>query len=154
MISEISLWLFVIFSGIAVGAGLYEIRVELPQWFVSNPGTGLAIHADLMNKADSGRRFWGFITTGPLTLLTILSLVLAWPQQTGLQSWWFIAAAVALVERIGTLSFFIPQAIKLMQGGDAAIAARRAARWISLNRVRAGLAFASWVLALKALTQL
>ena len=27
------LWLFVIFSGLAAGAGLYEARINVPRWF-------------------------------------------------------------------------------------------------------------------------
>lgn len=154
MTTEIVLWLFVIFSGIAVGAGFYEIRVELPQWFARSGGVAVVVDAGAMSRADSGRRFWGFVTTGPLTLLTVASLVLAWPHQDQLHLWWVIAAGIALCERLGTFGFFIPQALKLMRGGDAYTSSRLARRWISLNRVRAALAFASWLFALKALTLL
>ncbi|HEY0377753.1 MAG TPA: hypothetical protein VGC87_12580 [Pyrinomonadaceae bacterium] len=36
-IEQILLWLFVIFSGIVIGAGLYEMRVTVPLWANSPP---------------------------------------------------------------------------------------------------------------------
>jgi hypothetical protein len=33
VLSDIVLWLFVVFSGISVGAGFYELRVNVPRWF-------------------------------------------------------------------------------------------------------------------------
>ena len=38
-VPDILLWLFVINHGIAFGAGLYEQRVVLPQWFSRSSGT-------------------------------------------------------------------------------------------------------------------
>ena len=67
------LWLFVLNQGIAVGAGLYEQRLVLPLWFVPSP-VGPRVDTDAMRRIDSGRRFWAFVTTGPLTLLTLVGL--------------------------------------------------------------------------------
>jgi len=71
--SEILLWLFVIFSGIAVGGGLYEMRITVPQWFSRSPESGIRVNGEAMRSADAGRRFWVYVTTVPLTLLTLAS---------------------------------------------------------------------------------
>jgi hypothetical protein len=54
------LWLFVIVSGISVGAGLYEMRINVPRWF---PAHGSTVGVDAIQSDDSGRRFWGMVTT-------------------------------------------------------------------------------------------
>jgi hypothetical protein len=150
--SDAILWLFVIFSGLAAGAGLYEMRINVPRWFPRRGGV-VAVDADAMSADDAGRRFWAFVTTGPLTLLTIASFVLAWHPATPRDSWWLIAAGVTLVERIATFGYFIPTALRLLQpdtlaGGRAAAAAR----WTQLNVLRGLLSVGGWLCALKALS--
>lgn len=147
--SELVLWLFVVFSGIAVGAALYEARINVPRWFPGS-GTSVRVDAKAMAADDVGRRFWALVTTGPLTLLTLASLVLAWHPVTSRDWWWSAAAIVTLAERAATLGYFIPTAIRLLR--PATRASARAKRWVSLNRVRAVWALAAWLLALKALT--
>ena len=74
--SEITLWLFVINLGVAFGAGLYEHRIVLPRWITSQASGRWNAEAALLD--DTGRRFWGFVTTVPLTLLTVANLFVAW----------------------------------------------------------------------------
>lgn len=107
-----------------------------------------------MRGDDSGRRFWFFVTTGPLTLLTIASCIAAWNPQTSWEWWWLLAAGVTLVERMMTLGFFIPNGLKLMQAEKllSGKAEALAGRWVRLNYVRAFLALSGWLLALKALS--
>src|SRR5216117_1293180 len=69
-LARIVLWLFVINLGIVFGAGLYEARIVVPLWASSPP--------ESLRSPDSGRQFWAFVTTIPLTLLTLASLVAAW----------------------------------------------------------------------------
>src|SRR6266516_4070371 len=101
------LWLFIIFLGIAFGAGLYESRVVVPIW-TSDPPTSLG-------SPDSGHRFWAFVTTGPLTLLTVANLVAALQTQGPARAWWLTAAIVTLVERAATFGYFIPTIIRLQR---------------------------------------
>lgn len=42
--SEILLWLYVINLGITFGAGLFETRIILPQWFSKLPETGFQVN--------------------------------------------------------------------------------------------------------------
>lgn len=76
-IPNILLWLFVINHGIAFGAGLYEQRVISPQWFSRSSVSGIRVDSAAMRGTDTGRRFWAFVTTVPLTLLTLANLVVA-----------------------------------------------------------------------------
>src|SRR3982751_5463993 len=110
-ISWLILLLFIITQGIALGAGLYEQRIVVPQWTGRVASGEPYLNADAMRTADTGRRFWGFVTTGPLTLLTLASIVAAWQAQGALQACWLGSALVTLVERIATFGYFIPVAI-------------------------------------------
>ena len=139
------LWLFIIFLGIAFGAGLYESRVVVPMW-TSDPPASLA-------SPDSGRRFWAFVTTGPLTLLTVANLVAALRTQGPARGWWLTAAIVTLVERAATFGYFIPTIIRLQRTSTLTQTAVRTAlaRWVRLNYVRNTLTLVAWIAALKVL---
>lgn len=58
--SGMILWLFVIFSGLAAGAGLYEMRINVPRWFPRHDGV-VAFDAEAMGADDAGRRFWAVV---------------------------------------------------------------------------------------------
>lgn len=153
-IPEILLWLFVINHGIAFGAGLYEQRIIIPQWFSRSSESGVRVNSAVMRSTDVGRQFWAFVSTGPLTLLTLANLVIAWQSIGPRHNWWLGAAVITLVERIATFSYFIPTAIRLMRADalPAAQAAGIASRWMLLNYVRAALALIGWLAALRALS--
>ena len=82
------LWLFVINLGIAFGAGLYESRIVVPQWLSPSPESGYRWNAAAARQANTGLRFWVYVTTVPLTLLTFASLAAAWWMQDAVRSWW------------------------------------------------------------------
>jgi len=153
---ELLLWLFVIDLGIACGAGLYERRIVLPEWFSSSPATGLRVNREAMLRTDPGRELWGLVTTLPLPLLTIANLVVAWQSQGPLRTWLLAAGLITLLERIGTFAYFIPMALKLMRTGPGSLSESRSAavasQWMRLNLVRAALALTGWLAALKALS--
>jgi hypothetical protein len=67
-VPKVLLWLFVINLGIALGAGIYEQRVVISQWENIPPQTW----------PQTGVLFWVYVTTVPLTLLTLANLVAAW----------------------------------------------------------------------------
>ena len=147
--------LFVVFLGIALGAGLYESRVEVPQW-IEQVGDGYRWNAEAAREADTGRRFWVFVTTGPLTVLTLASLVLAWRSTGDLRRWWLTAAVVSLADRVLTFSYFIPTMLVLTAepGPGGAEAVDAALRWAALDWVRHGLTLAALLAALRSLTLL
>jgi hypothetical protein len=144
--------LFVIFHGIAFGAGLYEQRVVVPRWMGRSPDGSRYLHPEAMRVDDSGRRFWGFVSTGPLSLLTLINLYFAVTSTAPVHSLWLAACVVTLVERIFTFAFFIPKAIGLMRSdaSSTATALHTAERWRSLNWLRLLLSLVGWLLALLA----
>jgi hypothetical protein len=155
-IKDLLLWLFVIDLGIAFGAGLYERRVIVPEWFIGSLRTGLRVDRQAMLRTDPGRRFWGMATTLPLPILTIANLVIAWRAHSPLHAWLLAAGLISLLERIGTFSYFIPTALKLMRTGPEALSEARsgavASQWMRMNLVRAALSLTAWLAALKALS--
>ena len=144
------LWLFVIFLGITFGAGIYERRITVPRWITSAGGSGPHWNPDAARHDDVGRRFWAFVTTIPLTLLTLASLVVAWRAADPLRA----AAILALGDRTFTFSYFIPTMIGLMRESDSPESAMRASRWAKLNYLRLAIGLAAWLAALNAFSYL
>lgn len=146
--SEIVLWLFVINLGIACGAGLYETRIMIAPWI------GAVRRGDDATLADVGREFWAFVTTIPLTLLTLISVAMAWGAGDAWTEWWLWAAVFSLIERVMTFGYFIPTMLKLQRRQAASVSQMQATaiRWTALNYVRSALTFAAWIVALKALS--
>jgi hypothetical protein len=151
--TEILLGSFIINLGMALGAGLYEARIVLPLWFNKTKGGNYQADVEAMRKIDTGRKFWGFITTVPLTLLTILNLVFACKAKAPLYGLWLSATLIILLERIGTFAFFIPTAIKLQKTENLPVlkTSNMIFWWIRINYVRNGLTLAALLIALKAL---
>lgn len=152
MIATILLFLFVINLGVALGAGLYESRIVLPLWF-SKSSNGYRVNVQNMSEIDTGRKFWGFVTTMPLTLLTIANVVFAFQSNGDVRSWWLAAAMVTLVERAMTFAFFIPTAIKLQKSisiNESKVSST-VATWIRVNYARLLLNLIGLVAAMRAL---
>jgi hypothetical protein len=143
MWKEIVLWLFVINLGIAFGAGIYEARVVIPQWANIPP----------KQWPNTGLLFWVYVTTVPLTLLTLASLIAAWLSEGPIRVWYLTAVGIVIVERIATFSYFIPTMVRMM-GADLPDADIRAtlSQWLLMNHGRHVLTLAGWLAALKALT--
>ena len=145
------LYLFATFLGVALGAGLYEGRIVVPQWIVPTGG-GHVWDADAAVRADTGRRFWVYVTTVPLTLLTVASLVLAFRYRGPGHRWWRAAAVVALADRVFTFAYFIPTLLRLM-GGELPQpqAVELALQWQRLDVVRDALSAVAFLSALAGL---
>jgi hypothetical protein len=143
---KVLLWLLTINLGIVFGAGLYESRVVVPLWASAPPAS--------LRSPDSGRRFWAFVSTIPLTLLTLANLAAAWGAGGPERTWWLRATLVVLVERATTFAFFIPTMLRLQRDSAASEPAVRHAfaRWVRLNHLRNLLTLAAWLMALKTLS--
>jgi hypothetical protein len=146
-IADVVLWLFIFILGIATGAGIYEARIVVPLWGSAPPQS--------LHSPDSGRRFWAFVTTVPLTLLVVagVAAVLIVPMDELRRLWWGIALGLVAVERIATFAYFIPTIIRLQRAEDFAWqdVRRKFAVWRVLNYGRIGLTLIAWIAALKAL---
>src|SRR5207247_8279002 len=118
--SAILLWLLVINLGIAFGAGLYEHRIVVSRWIMRfSPESGAHWDAEAARRDDTGRRFWAFVTTVPLTLLTLANLFAAWRASSPARWWWLAAGLAALADRLFTFSYFIPTMVGLMRATDS-----------------------------------
>jgi hypothetical protein len=148
----ILLWALVLNLGIACGAGLYESRIEVPRWLSTDGNGVLRWNREAAMAANVGLRFWVFVSTLPLTLLTVASLVFLWSAPNPVRSWWLAAALIVLLERAGTFGYFIPTMIKLMTEGvyADAEAAAKAAQWVKLGWVRHAANAASLIAIMKA----
>jgi hypothetical protein len=149
-LSTIALWLFVINLGIAFGAGVYEHRIVLSRWITSSSDAGAHWNADAARQDDTGLRFWAFVSTMPLTLLTLANLFFAWRATGAVRGWWLAAAFAALADRLFTFSYFIPTMIGLMRAHDSPESVATATRWRNLNYLRNAIVLAAWLAALKA----
>ncbi len=148
------LWLFVINLGIAFGAGLYETRIVVPQWLSFSRESGYRWNAGAAREANVGLRFWVYVTTVPLTLLTLASLAAAFWTPDPVRSWWLGAAAAALIDRVLTFTYFIPTMLALTGSGALSQpdAASKARHWVNLGCVRHAATLIAWLAALKALS--
>jgi hypothetical protein len=135
-VSRILLWLFVINLGIALGAGLYEGRVAVPRWIESSPDGALHWNAEAARRDNTGLRFWVFVTTVPLTLLTLANLIAAWRAAGPARGWWLGAVAAAVADRVITFAYFIPTMVRLMRAPDSPASAATAVQWAQLNHLR------------------
>jgi hypothetical protein len=106
--------------------------------------------------ANVGLRFWVYVTTVPLTLLTFANLFAALQAVGPARNWWLIAVVAAALDRASTFGYFIPTMLRLTRpdGPTGTNAARLATKWAQLDYVRHGLTLAALVAALRALTLL
>ena len=153
-IAKFLLWLFVINLGIAFGAGLYESRIVVPQWLGQISAGEYRWNAKAALQADTGLRFWVYVTTIPLTLLSIANLIAAWRAAGITRKWWLAAAVAALADRVFTFSYFIPTMYRLMTDPTLPVAQARALalQWTQLNYLRHLLVLLAWLAALKVLS--
>jgi hypothetical protein len=103
-LTHILLWLFVLNLGIAFGAELYESQISVPQWLSFAPDTGYRWNAAPAVEANVGLRFWVYVTTVPLTVLTLLCLIRGWTMPEPSRAWWLVAGGSALIERLLTFT--------------------------------------------------
>jgi hypothetical protein len=148
-VSRALLWLFVINLGISFGAGVYEGRITFANWLTSAPDGHLHWNADAARRDNTGLRFWVFVTTVPLTLVTLANLIGAWFAASTIRAWWLAAGVAALADRLFTFAYFIPTMVGLIQAIDSPESVAIAQRWANLNHVRHALTLTAWLIALR-----
>jgi hypothetical protein len=155
VLQRILLWLLVVNLGMALGAGVYESRIVVPQWITSSPDQTYRWNADAARESDTGLRFWVYVTTVPLTLLTLANLVTAWRAVAPVRGWWLAAALTALLDRLFTFAYFIPTMVGLMRENmTQSQAVPTALQWASLNHLRHAILLAALLAAMKAFSLL
>lgn len=100
--------------------------------------------------------FWVYVTTVPLTLLTVANLLAAWTSHGSRRRWQLAAGLIVLAERVLTFSYFIPTMVTLMgsDGFSVSEIQTELSQWLLLNHGRHALIFSGWLAALKALSLL
>ena len=142
--SIVLLSLLVLNLGVAFGAGVYESRVVIPGWRNLPPSTW----------PNTGLLFWAYVTTVPLTALTLLNGIAAWRSRSPARRPWLRAVGVLVLERAATFGYFIPTMVGLM--GEVAVSPAVVSaleRWMLLDYARHVLTLTAWVLALRALME-
>jgi hypothetical protein len=102
--SAVLLWLLTMNLGTALGAGLYESRVVVSDWPKMPPS----------EWPNTGVEFWAYVTTVPLTTLTILNAVAAWRDRSPRRRSWLASVGITACERLATFGYFIPTMVGLM----------------------------------------
>ena len=153
-IPTIFLWLYVFNHGVAFGAGLYEHRIVVPLWMGKTSAHGIYLDSQAMRTLDTGRRFWGLVTTVPLSLITLINLGFAWHSQGSAHPWWLASTIITLIERVSTFAYFIPTAIRFMHVSEPLSESVKimVIRWGLFNHIRLALSFLGWLSAIVALT--
>lgn len=134
--------------GIAFGAGVYEHRVVLSRWLRASHEFGTHWDGEAACNDDTGRKFWGFVITAPLTLFTVANLVTA-RRAPGSIRGGLAAVLAAFADRALTFSYFIPAMVGLMRATDSPQAVAGATRWRNLNYLRLAIVFVAWLASLR-----
>ncbi len=154
-IVKVLLWALVINLGIGLGAGLYETRIAVPEWLNYSVESGYFWNADAAKRFNVGLRFWIFVTTGPLTLLTLLSFIFVWQTEGAMRIWWLVGLGALVADRLMTFFYFIPTMIRLtderLPQSEAVIAA---IQWVNLGYLRHALTLVAWISVLQAFSQM
>jgi uncharacterized membrane protein len=135
-----------------VGADLYVVLVEMPNWSANVPASLVPYRANLAH-AHPGHFFQVFV---PVTFLALLaSAVLGWREAGAARAWRLAAAAGILLVEVFTLAYFFPRNEVLFFGpleAHSADALRAAAReWVLGNHARVALTVAAALCATSAL---
>jgi hypothetical protein len=152
-VDALTLWLLVVNLGITFGAGIYEARINVPQWLRGRrPGEGRRWNREVAAEANVGPRFWAYFSTVPLTILTPVSLIRALMAHPPLKGWWLGASLIALFERLLTFGYFVPTLLRLLRNviRPQSSATVKAVQWAHLAIVRHAAILLAWLAALKA----
>ncbi|VTR91061.1 Uncharacterized protein OS=Mycobacterium phlei RIVM601174 GN=MPHLEI_00385 PE=4 SV=1 [Gemmata massiliana] len=153
---RLALWALILWSGVQLGAGLYEHRVVIPLWSVSPAPDTLGHRLADSGHTGSSMRFWPFVSP-VVFLLAVLNAVLAWRHTGPAQPWWLFSSVLFIVESIATYAYFVPTMLSFMHRADTYTTeqlTRAVSRWCSLSTLRLWAAIPAWLAAVKAVTLL
>lgn len=152
------LWLFIIFTGIEIGGGLYEALVVVPLWSFAPPDSVIAYHQHNLDypqlAINAGGRFWMFFTpiVGLLALTVILSGFKTQPEH---RRWRLTSGIIAFLLIVTTFAWFVPNIMILTKGGAGLNGEQITSLvhwWVRLNWVRVVVALTAWITGIRALT--
>ncbi len=144
VLPSLTLWAFVLWSCVVLGASLYESLVVWPLVAVDPPRSLAATNQVLAAAERAGMFFWSWATP-VLGLVALAALLTSFGAPRPLMTWRIAGAVLVFVVVAATLLYFRPTIVSLVveHGGgqpDDVIAARMH-QWVMLNWVRlAGMA--------------
>ena len=153
MTNLIFLVLFIFFIQFGMGGGLYEVLVIYHRWKKDVRPENLVQKLQDSGQAAATRRFWPIISP-PLSLLSIINIVLAWQYTGAARTIWLTAALIVFIDRIITFAYFVPTMMRKFEHPEK-IEERRLKKavqvWTFLSPVRLLFELSAWSLALWAL---
>ncbi|HEX5227196.1 MAG TPA: hypothetical protein VFW44_05775 [Bryobacteraceae bacterium] len=152
-VQMVLLWMFVIFDGIAIGGGLYEVRAVYPNWKKDPRPETLAQRLRESSQVSAGRRFWPFVSP-LLSLLSFLNIWAAFEATGNLRMVWLGAAIAVAIRSIAGYAYFVPTILRIEKPEAMAQAEleRTVQRWTFWSPWRLYLEFPAWIAALWVLT--
>jgi Domain of unknown function (DUF1772) len=145
---------FLAVTGLALGAGLFELRVIIPQWAGKRTGKEIADAMEQSGHAISGKKFWALV--GPLVLpLTAANLAAALRSSGARRRWWLGSSATMAGIAVATATYYVPTLHKLQEVGaipDTEVEAVAKQR-VRLDYVRVVVGVAAWFAGLRALSK-
>jgi hypothetical protein len=154
ILTSLTFWVFVVWSCVVLGGGLYEAVAVWPLVASDPPRSLAAANQVLAVPARAGMFFWSWATPG-LGLVALAALLTSFGTPRRYMTWRIASTVLLLVSVAATLLYFRPTIISLVvgQGGgqpDDLIAAQMRL-WVILNWVRVAAVAASIGMGVRAL---
>jgi hypothetical protein len=153
-IGQATLYLFIISSGIQVGAALYEIFVVTPLWSGSTPESVTGWNPVAQYAINPGQ-FWGKATPF-YAICALLAVITAWLLPKPQRNLMLFAGIVALIVVLFTAIFFVPILMKTIATRGAGLSGEEITRmvnqWVNWNWLRLAAVCAAWLVAIRALS--
>lgn len=152
--SQTVLYLFIIASGLQMGAGVFEIFVITPLWSRSPPES-VANWNPVAEFAVNPGLYWGKGTPF-YTLCTLLILIAAWTMPKVKRNWTLFAAVLSVAILIATATFFVPILMKTIVTNGAGLSGEEITRmvhaWVNWNWLRVAAGCTAWIAAIRAVS--
>lgn len=153
-IAQATLYLFIIASGLQMGAATFETFVITPLWSRSPPES-VTNWNPVAEFAVNPGLYWG---KGTLfyTLCTLLILIAAWTMPKVKRNWTLFAGILAVAILIATATFFVPILMKTIVVRGAGLSGEEITRmvhaWVNWNWLRFAAGLAAWLAAIRAVS--
>ncbi len=144
ILTSLTLWAFVVWSCVILGASLYEAATIWPLVASDPPRSLAATNQVLAVPQRAGMFFWSWATPG-LGLFALVALLTSLGAPLPQMTWRVASTVLVLAVVAATLLYFRPTIISLVVGHGGSqpndVIAAQMRRWVMLNWVRvAGLA--------------
>jgi hypothetical protein len=145
---------FLTATGFGLGAGLFEIRVVIPQWASAPTPKEIGPALERSGHVASGKAFWPFVGVAVLPL-TAANLVAAWRCKGPRRSWWLASSATTAAINVATVTYYVPTLHKLMNAEEMPESkVRTMVSWrVRLDYLRLAVGIGAWLAGLRALSK-